>query len=192
MSIERLTLKLESVGPLLMNASRMADPLDPDAIKLAAVTGKRKKTAADHRRIADIEWFGKLWTHEGRPCLPADALEKCFEDASKTRNFGATLAGAVVVDAPAVLEYDGTKDIRKLAKNPAFRFRKLVRVRRSLTPRTRPYFASWSAVAHVSFLATVINREQVVDIFRVAGSQVGLGDWRKKHGRFTVEEVSLD
>lgn len=192
MSIERLTLKLESVGPLLMNASRMADPLDPDAMKLAAVTSKRKKTAADHRRIADIEWFGKLWTHEGQPCLPADALEKCFEDAAKTRNFGAALAGAVLVDAPALLEYNGSKDLRKLAKNPNFRFRKLVRVRRALTPRTRPYFASWSAVAHVSFLATLINREQVVDLYRVAGSQIGLGDWRKKHGRFTVEEVSFD
>jgi hypothetical protein len=192
MSIEKLTLKFESVGPLLMNASRMADPLDPDAIKLAAITGKRKKTTADHRRIADIEWFGKLWTHEGQPCLPPDALEKCFEDASKTRNFGATLASSVLVDAPAVLEYDGPKDIRKLAKDPDYRFRKLVRVRRALTPRTRPHFARWSAVVHVSFLATVINREQVVDIFRVAGSQVGLGDWRKKHGRFTVEEMSFD
>lgn len=192
MSIERLTLKLESFGPLLMNASRMADPLDPEAVKLAAVTSKRKKTAADHRRIADIEWFGKLWTHEGQPCLPADALEKCFEDAAKTRNFGATLAGAVLVDAPAPLEYDGSRDVRKLAKNPNFRFRKLVRVRRALTPRTRPYFANWSAIVHVSFLPTVINREQVIDIFRVAGSQVGVGDWRKKHGRFTVEEVLLD
>ena len=70
---------------------------------------------------AVLEWFGKLWTHEGQPCLPADALEKCFEDAAKTRNFGATLAGAVLVDAPALLEFDGPKDVRKLAKNPDFR-----------------------------------------------------------------------
>jgi hypothetical protein len=38
----------------------------------------------------------------------------------------------------------------------------------------------------------VINREQVIDLFRVAGAQIGVGDWRKKHGRFIVEEVSLD
>jgi hypothetical protein len=171
MSTERVNLKLKSVGPLLMNASRLADPLDPDAIKLAAVTSKRKKTVADHRRIAEIEWYGKLWTHEGRPCLPPDALEKVFEDAAKTRNFGSTLAGAVIVEQPAFLEYEGPKDLKKLAKAADFRFRKLVRV---------------------SFLATMINREQVVDFFRIAGSTVGIGDWRKKYGRFTIEELPLD
>jgi hypothetical protein len=192
MSTERLRLKLQSAGPLLMNGSRLADPLDPDAIKLAAVTSKRKKTVADHRRIADIEWAGKLWTHEGRPCIPPDALEKAFEDAAKTRSHGSMLAVAVVVDGPALLEYDGPRDLKKLAKDPDFRFRKLVRIRKALTPRTRPLFESWSAVVDVSYLATVINREQVIEFFRIAGSLVGVGDWRKKFGRFLVEEVSPD
>ena len=191
MSTEHIRLKLKSAGPLLMNACRLADPLDPDAIKLAAITSKRRKTLADHRRIADIEWIGKLWAHEGRPCIPPDALEKAFEDAAKTRNNGAALAAAVVIDQPAMLEYDGPNEIKKLAKDADFRFRKLVRVRKALTPRTRPLFRQWSAVVDVTYLATVVNREQVVEYFRIAGSTVGIGDWRKRHGRFTVEELPL-
>ncbi|QOZ06678.1 hypothetical protein XH96_03445 [Bradyrhizobium sp. CCBAU 51765] len=191
MSTERIRFKLQSVGPLLMNGSRLADPLDPDAIKLLAVTAKRKKTVADHRRIADIEWVGKLWTHEGRVCIPMDALEKAFEEAAKTRNGGAALAAAVVVDEPAVLEYPGPTDLKKLAKREDFRFRKLVRVRRALTPRTRPIFNEWSAVVNVTYLASVINREQVVDFFGLAGSSVGIGDWRKKFGRFRIEEIPI-
>ncbi|WP_298257283.1 hypothetical protein [Bradyrhizobium sp.] len=192
MSSESLRLRLVSAGPLVMNASRLADPLDPDAQKLAAVTGKRRKTLADHRRIADIEWSGKLWAHQGRACLPPDAIEKAFEDACKTRNHGATLAAAVVVDRPALLEYEGPKDLKRLAKDADFRFRKLVRVRKALTPRTRPLFADWSAIADVTFLATVINREQVIDLFRIAGSQIGIGDWRKRYGKFTVEDLPPD
>jgi hypothetical protein len=192
MSTERVRLRLTSVGPLLMASSRLADPLDPDAIRLAAITAKRKKTIADHRRIADIEFVGKLWTHKGRVCIPPDALEKACEDAAKTRNGGAALAAAVVVEEPAYLEYDGPKDIKKLSKDENFRFRKLVRVREALTPRTRPRFENWSAVVTVTFLSTVINREQVVEFFRIAGSTIGIGDWRKKHGRFTVEEVPLE
>lgn len=191
MSTERIRFKLRSVGPMLMNGCRLADPLDPDAIKLMAVTAKRKKTVADHRRIAEIEWAGKLWTHDGRVCIPMDALEKAFEDAAKTRNGGGALAAAVVVDEPALLEYAGPTDLKKLAKLEHFRFRKLVRVRKALTPRTRPMFKEWSAVVNVTFLSSVINRDQVADYFGLAGSSVGLGDWRKKYGRFTVEEIPV-
>jgi hypothetical protein len=122
---------------------------------------------------------------------PPGRTRKAFEDAAKTRNNGAALAAAVVIDRPAMLEYDGTKEIKKLAKDADFRFRKLVRVRKALTPRTRPLFRCWSAVVDVTYLATVINREQVVEYFRIAGSTVGIGDWRKRHGRFTVEELPL-
>jgi hypothetical protein len=191
MSIERLRLKLTSAGPMLMAASRLADPLDPDAIRLAAITAKRKKTISDHRRIADIEFVGKLWTHKGRVCIPPDALEKACEEAAKTRNGGAAAAAAILVEEPALLEYDGPQDIKGLTKNENFRFRKLVRVRKALTPRTRPRFESWSAVVSITFLSTVVNREQVIEYFRIAGSQIGIGDWRKRHGRFTIEVLPI-
>lgn len=192
MSTERLRLKLTSAGPMLMAASRLADPLDPDAIRLAAIIAKRKKTITDHRRIADIEFVGKLWTHKGRVCIPPDALEKACEEAAKTRNNDAASAAAILVEEPALLEYDGPKDIKLLVKDENFRFRKLVRVRRSLTARTRPRFDSWSAVVTVNFLSTVVNSEQVIEYFRIAGSQIGIGDWRKRHGRFTIEVLPLE
>jgi len=191
MNTERIGMKLTSVGPMLMNSSKLADPLDPETIALAAVTSKRRKTLADHRRIADLEWFGKLWLHEGRPCLTTDALEAVFIAAAKTRGMGTMFTGALVADAPAVLHYEGPSDIKKLSKDPAFRLRKMVRVRKALTPRTRPKFENWNATFTVTFLVTVINREQVLEYFRIAGSQIGVGDWRGKYGRFLVEEVPV-
>jgi hypothetical protein len=100
MNTERIGMKLTSVGPMLMNSSKLADPLDPETIALAAVTSKRRKTLADHRRIADLEWFGKLWLHEGRPCLTTDVLEAVFIAAAKTRGMGTMFTGALVADAP--------------------------------------------------------------------------------------------
>ena len=44
--VETIDLIFRGVGPLLMHNGRMADPLDPHAIKLATVTGKRAKTKA--------------------------------------------------------------------------------------------------------------------------------------------------
>jgi hypothetical protein len=68
MSTETISLRLVGVAPLLMHYSRLADPLDPQRIKLAAVTAKRAKTEADHHRIAELEWHASLWLHEGLPC----------------------------------------------------------------------------------------------------------------------------
>jgi hypothetical protein len=182
---------LQSVGPMLMSSSRLADPLNPEAIALAAITGKRQKTLADHQRIADIEWAGNLWVHDGRPCLPSDVLESAFAKAARTRNVAPAVGNSLVVDGPAYLEYEGPTDLAELAKDPAFRFRKMVRVRRALTPRTRPIFPTWRASFTATFLVTVLDRHQVIEFWRIAGSQIGIGDWRQKSGRFTVQEMPV-
>jgi hypothetical protein len=32
----------------------------------------------------------------------------------------------------------------------------------------------------------LLTREDVIEIFRIAGAQIGIGDWRPKFGRFRV------
>jgi hypothetical protein len=59
----------------------------------------------------------------------------------------------------------------------------------------RPEFSPWSMIVPVRFNANSISLDQVVNILDLAGSSVGIGDWRvdKKgvHGQFEVDYESI-
>jgi hypothetical protein len=190
MNPENINLKFIGVSPLLMHNGRLADPLDPNTMRLAAVTGKRRKTRADHERIAELEWYGALWLDGLRPCLPCESLEAAFTDGAKTRNKGPTARSGLVVNTPALLHYEGPDNLKELWADENFRLRSGVRVRNARTMRTRPRFPSWSANVTASFLPTLLDRAEVVEFFRIAGS-LGIGDWRPRYGKIIVEELAM-
>jgi hypothetical protein len=53
--------------------------------------------------------------------------------------------------------------------------------------RTRPRFPAWHVVADIEFLQSLLNRNEVIEIFEIAGMREGLGDWRPKFGKFSVK-----
>ena len=185
------TIKIRLIGdrPLLMHSGRLADPLDEIARNLAKVTSKRMKTRADHEEIARIEWYGGLWLSDGRPCIPSEAIEASFATAARAKKRAKQARAGVMVMGPSLLDYDGPRDIDKLWKDPEFRLRRPVRVGNARTMRTRPRFSIWRADAVVTFMPTLLDRAEMLDIFGIAGSQEGIGDWRPRYGRFTVELI---
>jgi len=188
MSAEPIAVRLIGVGPMLMHASRLADPLDPTTKAIASITSKSKKTEADHARIAELEWHGGLWLSEGRPCLPPHCIKAVLVDGARKRKKGEIAKAAFVADGPSIIEYDGPKTITELWADERFRHREMVRVRDALTARTRPCFPQWSARVTATFLPSMINRAEVVEFFKLAGPY-GLGDHRPQFGRFLVEEI---
>ena len=187
MNAETIHLKFTGDRPLLMHSGRLADPLDPIVNDLAKVTAKRMKTCADHEEIARIEWYGGLWLSDGRPCIPPEALEATFIAAARSRKKGKQACAGLLVDGPALLDYEGPKDPDELWKDKRFRLRHGVRVNKARMMRTRPLFGNWSAMFVTTFLPTLLNRAEVIEIFRVAGFLQGIGDWRPKYGKFAVE-----
>jgi hypothetical protein len=169
-----------------MHNGALADPLDERAISLAAITGKRLKTRADHEEISRREWYGGLWLYDKLPCLPQEAIEAAFIKGALTRKRGDAAKAGFVANAPAMLAYDGPTDLDELWQNENFRLRKGVRVLKARTMRTRPRFPEWSAVISATFLTTELNRSEVVDFMKIAGAMRGIGDWRPKYGRFEV------
>ncbi|UQR62985.1 hypothetical protein LRP30_40680 [Bradyrhizobium sp. C-145] len=190
MSIEHISLRLIGIGPMLMRNSRLGDPLDPLAKQIEAVTGKSERTEADHLRVAELEFHGSLYLHNGAPCLPANMIKSVCVDGAKPTKMGNTTKAAFRADGPALLHYDGPKTAPELWKDERFRYRTTVRIRRtgSLTVRTRPKFDGWSAVIHGTFLTSLLDREDIVAFYRVAGLY-GLGDYTPEFGRFQVEEM---
>lgn len=187
MNAETIKVRLIGDRPLLMHRGGLADPLDDIAGDLAKITAKRSKTRADHEEIARIEWHGSLWLSESRPCIPAEAVEASFINAARARKKGKQARAGLMVMGPCLLDYDGPRQLDKLWKDPAFRFRHAVRIGNARTMRTRPRFNAWRADVVATFLPTMLDRAETLEIFKIAGFQEGLGDWRPKYGRFSVE-----
>lgn len=59
--IETMKLRLTGIAPLLMHDNKAANPLNPYAKAMKALTGKRKKTDDDLAEIARIEWEAGLY-----------------------------------------------------------------------------------------------------------------------------------
>ncbi|MGY4480152.1 hypothetical protein [Bradyrhizobium sp. USDA 3364] len=187
MITESVSLRLIGVRPLLMHSARLSDPLDPISRELAKITGKRLKTASDHREIARIEWFGALWLDQGVPCIPADAIEAAFIAGARSMRRGKQAAAGIEVDSPTRLFYDGPQDIDELWEQERFRLRVPVRIGTARTMRTRPRFDTWNVDFKASYLPSLLSPPMIADIFAESGSARGIGDWRPKFGRFRVE-----
>jgi hypothetical protein len=123
MNAEKIPLRLTGTRPLLMHCSRLSDPLDPITKSLARLTAKRPKTESDHVEIGRIEWYGGLWLHEGLPCIPAEALQSAFKSVAKTEKRGQQAAAGILVEAPAIIKYDGPTDIDELWLDGRFSLR---------------------------------------------------------------------
>jgi hypothetical protein len=190
MHAETIRIRLVGERPLLMHSARLADPCDPAASDLARVTSKRHKTKADHEELARLEWYGGLWTIGGAPCLPSEAIESSFAKAASLRRRARQAKAGFMVCDPARLEHDGPPTIDELWRDPRFRLRRSVSVGNARTMRTRAMFpAGWSAEIAAQFLPTLLDRAEILEIFQVAGAQIGIGDWRPKYGRYKVQLI---
>jgi hypothetical protein len=189
MDIETIQLRITGTKRLVMHNGRLADPLDPITKDLARLTSKTPKTEADHLEISRVEWFGGLWLHDGKPCIPAEALMATFVQAAKTRNKGPVAKVGLIVEDHAALIYEGPKDMDELWEDESFRLRVGVRLRSARMMRTRPRFDNWSAEFAAHFFPSLLDRQQVVDFYKIAGFMKGLGDWRPQHGNFSVQVI---
>lgn len=186
MNAEAIRLRLVGTKRLIMHCGRLADPLDPISKDLARLTHKRAKTEADHDEIGRVEWNGGLWLDGGRPCVPADALMATFVEAAKSRRRTMQAEAGLVVDRNAPLMYDGPDDMDKLWEDERFRLRAGVNVNGARTMRTRPIFDDWSVEFTAHYLPTLLDRDEVYELYALAGFTRGLGDWRPQNGTFEV------
>lgn len=195
--------------PLVMHNERLVDPVDEFVMAIAAISGKRKKTHADHADMSRLEFYGGMYTTEPltlayidatkrpkngmAPCVPAVNVLRCLQQGGTKDKRGLDVLRGVhpVVDS-ATLTYDGPTDPVELYKDGRFLLRKSVGVQRARTMRSRPIFAEWSLRLPVEVDQHVFNIETVENIWAYAGRYVGLGEMRPIHGRFaaTIEEGS--
>jgi hypothetical protein len=173
-----------------MHNGQLIDPLNAHARAMAQVAAKRRKTEADHLRLAELEFMGSLYLSGGTPCIPGEMIEAALIKAAAQERRGPKARAGLVVRHDLKLLYDGPAEPQALWDATAFHLRSAVRIGTSRIMRTRPMFRDWQAELAVDFLPTLLNPQEVLSFLSTAGEQIGIGDWRPRFGRFWVEEIT--
>jgi hypothetical protein len=184
-----LRFRITGVAPLIMHNGVLADPLSSQSKSLAELN-KRKKTDAEHAELARREFVHSLYLENGKPILTNEMLLAGLIQGAKKKKRGPAAKAGLLVEEHAQLEYDGPHDALKLWQDLNFRLRVRTRVGQSAIMRTRPIFHKWAAAFVVKFLPELLNAEEIGEFLTIQGNQIGIGDWRPRHGRFTVKQLS--
>lgn len=190
MAWQEVTYKLTSSAPLLMHNGQTADPTNKWAKALKQVSSKRVKTDADYEEMARIEFLAALYMDANGPILPPNMIDAMIVNAAKKSKEGQVAKSGCFCLNVAHLDYDGPRTADELVANDNFRFVAIVRVGTARVARTRPIFREWSANVRLHIEPTLVNIARVDEWMRVAGTQIGIGDWRPQYGRFTAERLN--
>ena len=189
MAWQTATYQLKSECPMLVHNGQTADPLNKWAKAMKAISGKRKKTDSDFEELARLEFMAGLYMGESGPIIPAANIDSMVVNAARKNREGKLAQSGAFCMKNAVMEYDGPRTADELWQDDRFRHVAIVRVQSARIARTRPVFNEWTATVEISYEDSVVNKAQLDSWLHIAGTQVGLGDWRPQHGRFSVQAV---
>ena len=101
---------------------RAMDPLDDDVKALKRVTGKKKKVDADHREIYFRQWMISLYTIDGKLIVPGKWVGKGLQIVARKEKAGKDIERGLLMVDDAVINYEGSKDVKKLYEDKKFRW----------------------------------------------------------------------
>lgn len=180
--------KLEIIGrsPMLMHSARLSNPLDPNARAMKKISAKRNKSEQDYMDLAELEFYGGMY-HDAEmgPYVPGANIFRTLVDAARKRKLGTRVTSSLFVrDDVNLLAYKGPRDLKALWADETFRHEASVKVGTSRVIRTRPQFKSWGTEATLVVDSDGLDEDDLKQIVDIAGSMIGLGDWRPIFGRF--------
>jgi len=186
-----ITFKITGIKPLLMQGDALADPLNPITKAHKAVTAKKQKTQEDYEWLAESEWrAGLYFDDELGPYIPSFNLEAAITEGARLSKKGKDIErGLEVITDRARLEYEGPRTIKGLWDARFYDVRSVV-VGGKRVMRYRPKFNAWSAQFDVAIDTEILDDHRVIAYVETAGRYCGLGTYRKKFGRFSVEVLS--
>lgn len=189
----QIRITLTGTAELLMHNARLANPLDPAAKAMKAVSSKRVKTDDDYEELARLEHLGGLYLDPDiGPYIPGQNIERTLVDAGKVTKSGIKVTRGVFISTNVnPLSYAGPRDVEGLWADENFRHVASVKVQQNRVMRCRPMFRQWRVSADGTLDTAVLSLDEFRSIADTAGSMIGLGDYRPRYGRFTAEVEKL-
>jgi hypothetical protein len=154
-------------------------------------SSKNKKTAEDNEALAYLELRGGLYLDSDDLLIwPAENFEASVVDAAKTRKLGKDVkrSGFRAIEDEAPIYVDGRRiSLKEVMEDQKYWFQKMARVNSSRVSRTRPIISNWVCEAEFVFDSEVLDPVILEELLVIAGSQIGVGDWRPKFGLYEAE-----
>lgn len=189
----KVRIAIKGTTPLIVHNIRLANPLDPIAKAMKAISGKRTKTEDDHLQLARLEFEGGLYLDpEVGPFIPGANVEKSIIEGARVTKQGKQVErGLFVIDNVIPIIYDGPRTVDALWADENYRSVMAVRIGQQRVMRTRPLFRSWALDVDAELDPGLLSAEQLEAIIVDAGSMVGIGDHRPRYGRFESKVEAL-
>ncbi len=190
--IHELNFKIVGTAPLLMHNGQLASPQNSWARAMKKVSSKRAKTDADYDEMARLEFLGGLYLAGGEPCIPGNNIRGTLigkGSAARKMKMGRQGAAGLFITENFPLLYEGPRDPHEMWESGDFILQQIVCVGQARVLRTRPIFREWAAQIRVEFNDTILDANNIVQWFDVAGEEVGLGDYRPTYGRFVSTQL---
>ena len=205
--MQTLKVRIEGKVPLLLHCNQMANPLNVYCRAVKPITGKRKKTDADHIEVSRLEWeAGLYFNNDGHVAIPAENIEACLREAAKKTKSGKMIQEGVRVEENfCKLEYPNngyrrkkvpqtpdelpSKELDGLFKtNSDCRLAK-VKGSGGTVLRTRPRFDKWAIQFTLLFDENIISERTLSEVITVAGERIGLCDYKPRYGLFNAKII---
>jgi hypothetical protein len=184
-----LRFRITGTAPLLLRNGLIADQANPRAMALKQITSKRIKTESDAEELAHREWLASLYLVDGKPIMPSRNLWSALHVGARKTRQGPLIMEGVFIDGLMSITHNGPEDIKDLWADKRFVHQCMMPLGDTRIKRTRPIFERWEITADVHFLTEIIDAATLIAIAQTTGYRVGLGDWRPRFGRFSVEVV---
>ena len=184
--MKQIQVNWKGTSPLLMNSNATVNPFHPISLKRKPLTAKRKKTDEDLLTLLDLDFEGSMYYDEKLgPIIPAICIEATLRNAAKRIRRGTDVKSCVFVSPDYIpLVYDGPRKKEDLIKNENFRDIRPVVVQRSSLLKCRPRFNKWEVEFELTYDQKIFDDDTIIQILDIAGSQIGLCDYRPRYGRF--------
>ena len=188
--MKTLNVTITGTRDLLMHNGQTADPSNKYAKMMKEISGKRKKVDADYDRMSEIEFMAGLYLNQGKIFLPGTVLEATIINGAKKSKLGKQFAAAILVPGISSLTFAGpSTPADRWADAEKYAFKVGVRVGQAKVIRTRPVFHNWTCDFTLEFDDSLISLAEVKEALKVAGEQVGVGDWRPRFGTFEITNI---
>lgn len=188
---QHISFDVTGVSPLLMNSPH----------GMIAQAAQRK--GVNTRRIPEPEVEaegGAYRLSDGTLYFPTLAFRRALIDAGKGRRVGSSRRGANTVMAGSVFIPDGLLETRlvdpstgEFLEKYELDLQRAVPPRQGAVIRARPRLDRWAAVVTFDVDTDVIPLDLVEALFTLAGSSVGVGNFRPQkggvYGRFNVQRM---
>jgi len=193
--MQKTTFTLEGTGIMLMHSDAGVDSSSEISRQITAITNKKKKDRTDE----DQEMHDRLYWERAMyfdpkagPIIPAWNVKAMIQKAAGLRRKGKMVErGLILTKESFPLIYDGPRKLDAMWKAKRFTDCRSIKnggISGGRVMRVRPRFENWKLECEFFIDPTELDERDLLEHIEYGGHFIGLGDYRKRYGKFAVTQ----